>query len=398
MEKGNLKKPKLSYTVSFAIVVISFAVIGIISALISTIHISQSKLRKVSLEQLSYDAKDIAIPLSHFCSERKNDLKALLADRDIVGRLKLGDFPEEGLEIALGTISGKLDEKLKEINVYGEKIYTRFTFLDKKGNILSDKLPSDENQELPGHQLEDILLEAPKPEPKKAKMWPWEKYLTPEKRNITVVGKDGGESLIITISAPFFFEEHYLGQILADISYDAAYNHLPVKESSDSPVGIVFQKKIYPLTSARISSAILDKVKIGKSYLFKNRNGKEMVVTMTEVGGTPFSLIMVVPSSELFTAVPWYLFLAVAIIIVAIILWRINVHNTVMHARIIESDKRREEAFDFSSRKAFLEVRVKKLDAINQKLKEENTDLKVEIKQRKRKEEKLKQMLNSRAH
>jgi len=224
------------------VVTISFTVIGVIGSLLGTIYMSRTKLHESALKQLVYDVKELAAPINRFYSDRKDDLEGIIGDSCISetlsesealkepdGTFSVDDAvkgqPEDIYPSITELMSEKFDE-LKEKNFYNEKIYTRFVFSDTKGNPLVDT----------------------QPRVKKKKSQPeWGKYLTPKSHRSFIISKNDDKLSGMMVSVPFFFKEHYLGQIFADISLEPVHQYLLEKEKklSGRALGLVSDKAIF---------------------------------------------------------------------------------------------------------------------------------------------------------
>jgi len=101
-----------------------------------------------------------------------------------------------------------------------------------------------------------------------------------------------------------------------------------------------------------------------------------MTAVKTPIRDTQFSMALIVPVSQVFTsAVPWHLPLAAGLLLTGFIIWRIHVRNTRFHAEAVESDEKKKEISELSTRKAVLDARVKELDEKNSNLEKKKRSL-----------------------
>ncbi|MDM8522262.1 HAMP domain-containing sensor histidine kinase [Desulfococcaceae bacterium HSG8] len=408
MQEQDLKQAKAAHSKIFIVVIISFAMIGLIGSLLGTIYMSRAKLYESTLKQLNYDAKELAVPINRFYSERKDDLKNIVencsiseilsanealreptgdpsadealkeAARKFSANEALKEYPKDGYPSVLELISEKFEDLLKNKKFYKEQIYIRFVFSDTKGRPLVE-IPS---------RL------------KKKTQSDWRQYLTPEAHKPFIISKSSDKFSRMMVSIPFFIKEHYLGQIFADISSVPIHKYLSETEKKlpDCMLGLVSDNAIFLQKKTKVPSKF-SKTGIGEYYRFGTGSG-EMVGVRTPVRDTLFSMAMIVPVSHVFTlsAVPWHLPLALGLLVTGFVIWRINTRNAFIHADIAESGKKKKEIFELSSSKAVLTARVKELDVKSSDLERRNAQLESICDEQKLSEKKFEQkfaMLNS---
>ncbi|MBW2610621.1 MAG: PAS domain S-box protein, partial [Deltaproteobacteria bacterium] len=386
-----------------AVLVSSLLLIGFIIFLVGVNYLSQVELQESALEQLRQDTKNRAIAVSYFCSERKNDLKDLSANRAISAFFEnkaLGMSMEYGLKASLLSISESFGNLLVQRKLGEYRIYTRIVFIGSGGRLLADR-----------------HLEGAKPERERD----WKKFLSPESPGAVILVTHDGPLFRVMVSMPYFFKNEYAGQIIAWISPQAVYHLIEVpKEFSKRSVNIVCGKHHFPLPAdiqpGAAFSGLPDfgNMEIGTTHQFEavDRDGNkvDMLAMRFSVKGTPLSLITLLQSTEaLGHSAPWHLpwamgALAIFLLGGTAIAFRINTRNLVLQARLGEASKREEDIneknrqlrWEIEERKR-AEYSLKKIqndlerrvEERTVKLTRANEELRIEILERKRAQERL---------
>jgi len=323
-------------------VVASILLIGFIGLLVVANYLSERQLRRSALEQLRLDIEKRAVAISYFCSERKEDLKDLATSRAISAFFEnkaLGMSMEYGLKASLLLVSKNFDRLLAGRKIEENLIYVRIVFIDKAGRLLIDRCSGSSKKE--GER-------------------DWKKLLTPERRDPVINITLDKSVPKIMVSSPYFFKSRYAGQIVAWISPQSLYHFIEEsREFSKRSVYLVCMKRhISLLPGIQPGSAIsglpdLGDLEIGKPYRFetvhKDGTKLDIVAIRIPVKESPFSLVALLPISELFGYMtPWHMPLAMAVLATILLVaaasaFRINTKNQVLHARLEESSKREQE-------------------------------------------------------
>ena len=374
--------------------------IGFIGLLVGINYLSQMELRQSALEHFRQDAEKSTLAVNYFFLERRNDLKDLAGSRAISAFFEnkaLGMSMEYGLRASLRGISDVFYRLLTERNLGDDSIYTQIAFIDSSGKLLVNS-----------------RLEGAKREYKSD----WKRFLTPGSSGAGIFIIHDGPLLKVMVSIPYFYKNKYSGQIVAWISPQPVYNLVvEAREFSKQRVYIVDKEGHFPLPAdmqyENVLSSLPDLGSIKTQEIHKveviNENGArvDILTIQVPVKDTPFSLITLLPTSEVFGRIaPWHLPLAMGVLSVIIlsgmvIAIRTNMKKEVFHARLEESSKREKEIEGKNRRlgreiairektekelqKAHdeLEIRVKER---TMKLSESNVLLKQEIEERKRME------------
>lgn len=314
---------------------VSLVLVGYISYLMLSNYRSQVKLRTSAQERLVNDIEKRAASLNYFFSERTNDLKSLTASREIrtfFENRALGMSMEYGLRTSLTAISRSLRQFVTEKTIGGESIYSRALFVDHSGAPLGDSQAITAGQYFKRN---------------------WKSLLTPygPKANIVAVGSR------ILLSAPYFFKDHYAGQILAWIAPQNVYDHLvKMDESQRQYVGMVSAKDNFyspedlPTQILNWGLSELRKLQDGSQHSFQLTTPygekTEMIAVRARVENTPFSVISVLPAEDVFGGkAPRQLLITLIALAITFIggfalVWRINIQKLVLHTKLVETAKK----------------------------------------------------------
>jgi len=332
-----MKSPNFLWTQkfqNFATVVLCVLLIGYISFMLINTYMSQTRLYKIRLDDLKHDAEKRATAASYFFSERKNDLRNLSQSRELSAFFEnraLGMSMQYGLRSSLISIYNKFRQIVEEKTIRGDRIYYRLLFIESSGELLLDSLSNNINNE-----------------PSKN----WAHLLTPESSEVVIIAKGSK----MAVSMPFFFKSKYSGQIFAWIAPQSIYDHLIREETSLKQfVGIAsgidniyFPEEMQPKV---LYSGLSDirKVEVGDhrqlSVTDIHGNSVDMIVMRVAVKDTPFSIISITSSSEVFGRIsPWQLLVAMAALSVVVlagvfIVWRVNIQKLVLRTHLDEASK-----------------------------------------------------------
>ncbi len=320
---------------STATVVLCVILIGYISFMLINTYMTQSDLYKNRLDDLKYNAEKRATAVSYFFSERKNDLRNLSQGRELAAFFEnraLGMSMRYGLRSSLISIYSKFRQTIEEKTIGGDRIYSRLLFIESNGELIVDSLSTN---------ISD------------ARSRNWAHLLAPEPTDAFIIA----ERSKMAVSIPFFFKNKYAGQIFACIAPQSIYDHLVRKETSRNQfVGIVsgvdnfyFAEEMQTDVLFTGLSAVR-KVAVGDYSQFSvtdtHGNSVDMIAMRVGVKETPFSIISVIPSSEVFGRIsPRQLLMAMAALSIvvlagAFIVWRANTQKLVFRTRLDEASKR----------------------------------------------------------
>jgi two-component system cell cycle sensor histidine kinase/response regulator CckA len=308
---------------------------GFIAFLVGNNYLAQIKLHKFVVNNFHQTLERRALALSHFFSERTNDLKHLPAKREIsifFENQALGMSMEYGLRASLIAIQRRFESFREDRKLGNLPVYTRLGFIDKFGKCLVDN---------PGGPAEKN----------------WGRFLTPTSSDpVILVEKLNGVAQVM-VSCPFFFKDSYVGQILAWISPATINSYLSgaMVETSKEIIQVYSRQGDFYLYPPKNVAYLPDvaSLKEGKFHRFTavdhRRNRVEMIATQVPIPGTPFSLIGVMPASELFGHLsPWHLLVVLASLSALFLLgtgiiWRVNNRNLALHIRLDEASIRERE-------------------------------------------------------
>ena len=336
-----LRKPNL------AVMAIGAIIVGYIAFLLMTNYYSQIELQHSGLAMMQHDSEEHAVAVSHFFSERKNDLRNLIEKRELAAFYEnkaLGMSMEYGLWDSVFGIAKIFDHFLESRRLGGDRVYTRIAFLESHGGVLVDR-PGDNAHQVNEPDLKSFL-EPHNPEPK------------------IIVAPQGPFGQIM-IAAPYFFKGVFSGQIIAWISSEAIYHHFIKATTGASPrlvtiindKGETFYSPADPRREAHIGSQrnFHDLCKSASGEVHRFRSIREdgarvdLVGIRVPIRDTPFFLVTVSPAAEVLgRTAPRQLLAVMGILSLAIlgggiIIVLINTRNLVLQARLQEASQRRQE-------------------------------------------------------
>jgi two-component sensor histidine kinase/low affinity Fe/Cu permease len=220
-------------------------------------------------------------------------------------------------------------------------VYKRMAFIDDTGNLLIDVGQKD----APWTRYES-----------------WKEFLEPEGAEPELlVSETRGQPLETIISAPCFFKGEYKGQILAWISQDIVFKHFIIEDCAYSkqinfmyynntsrPYFQVAKNKSFPLIERSLAAKTAE-----QPYYFKTNdeggNKTDMMAICMPVDGMPFTVVTVLPVSEVFgKSTPLKLLITMgALALIIVIGWlvtsKINTSNIILDTKFKEELKRKKE-------------------------------------------------------
>ncbi|NDV28073.1 ATP-binding protein [Desulfovibrio sp. JC010] len=330
---------KSNKAIPAALALIAIFVISIIW----TNYRSQVDLRKASLVQFSEYSQREADSLSHFFSERRNDLIDLSASRELLSYFDnkaLGMAPEYGLHASLIQISELFSRIIKIKQINDVPIYSRLVFVDQSKKILADNEHG---------RTRNTLCKAPIP---------------PDliHQEVRIVFKKSKDKTCFILMLPYMFRGEKVGTILAWLN---AKEILPFQEGSSPDSGLksfnylIYDKDVYcpfneiPLQLAeKISSnRNIPAGRVSELLIDLEQQGKPLqtFIVRSVVEGTPFSLLSITPEAEVVGTISprnlliYTILLALLLLGGGIFIIKINARNLVLNIRVEEAAKQAEK-------------------------------------------------------
>ncbi|MHC1742653.1 MAG: PAS domain-containing protein [Syntrophobacteraceae bacterium] len=328
-------------TQNTSLVLISFALIGCIAALLYLTFTSQMRIQNFALEQLRLDAEKRAGAFSYFFMERRNDLKSLVEQRELSQFFEnkaLGMSMKYGLGDSLFGITKELEKFLREKQLGDRSIYTRVLFMNRDKTILTGFATQDE-----GEEQEDRLLSMLSDNGK-------------EDVELRLIGDEGNRRLVSDI--PYTFKQEGVGRIIAFLAMDTACDYLLRSNSihskrtlmvTDEAGQSVYAVSSYSGAAVRSIGKQADRMAPGEIYRnhLKGEKGLEgeVVAVRMPIQGTPLYLLSLAPVEEIFSGLEPAQLLAllgtVCLVILGgmLLITRINARKFVLQARLDETAK-----------------------------------------------------------
>lgn len=260
----------------------------------------------------------------------------------------LGMSLEYGLQHSLIRLYEEIKRIQKNFKIDDNNIYKRIVFFDDKGKILADTRQdnpldtAEENNELRKH----IVSGGIEPE--------------------IDVAYDGS-SLQIILSTPYFFKHRQKGQILAFVNHRVIYKyiHALLDESRNWAAFLYYRRINIPLNNNTIddgafitSMSKIDDIRTGeiREFTANGSDGKEkpMIALRFHIKDTPFSILAMLPRSDVYGYIPPWGLLAVMILLSLIIFlaiaitMKIGMNNLVLNARLEETAKKEHEVAEMN--------------------------------------------------
>jgi PAS domain S-box-containing protein len=292
--------------------------IGIVFFLLYPNYLFQVELQRSALGNLKHNLEKQAFAVSYFFKEREYDLASLHIS-----------------DTSTGALSDRL-KKLKTIkSIGGNPIYKRIVFAGTDGRPLADS-DAGTASSTGGRSFG--------------------RFLSPGQTAPEIIAKDN----LILISVPFYKNEAYAGQVIAWISPVVIYYHfLKTRVSKNRFVGLISGKtNLYgpeEMPSALLFSGLnwLRKVRPEKPLFFqtegKDGTDHSMVAIRVPLANTPFSIIAVVPTTEIYGKLsPLFMALTIGaiLLIVAVgtaLYFRNTVQKMLLRTHLDETARRERE-------------------------------------------------------
>ncbi|MBW1981410.1 MAG: PAS domain S-box protein [Deltaproteobacteria bacterium] len=324
-------------TQNLATMTLGIVLVCFIAYLLMANYRSQVSLRQSALSQLEQDTEKRAEAVLYFFDERRQDLESLARSRVVANffRYKALEPTPSGMDDRLAAIGRELDQLLDARKIGGQRIYSLIVLVNSAGEVLA----ASQSDRKEGYSRRN-----------------WRNYLTPDRTEAALIP----EASKIMVSLPYYFQGRYEGQIIARVVPQSVYDHLVKVSRTDSQfVGIssgkdtLYAPEDMPLNVLFSGLTELRSLENGQMRKFRlpgsHWGNKEMFAIKVAVGNTPFSLVSVLPASEVFgRADPWHLLLAMVVLSILILGGlafglRLNTHRLVLSARLEEAARRERE-------------------------------------------------------
>lgn len=338
---------------------------GFIAFLIGANYVSQREVQRFLLTDLNWSLERKNSAISNFFIERRNDLKELAARSEVEAFFEnkaLGMTMEYGLKACLVLVSEVFGKFGEDRLLDGRMVYTRVTLLDSSGASVVD-WPAGHRESAVGAALKE--------------------YVNSGAAEPQIVVESATGSSEAVISMPCFSRGNFAGAILAWLPLQTVYDHFVRQQSgaravgeflycerngSARPLSLNYQESPFDgcrkelETNGRLFPAKKDRIAgINTHPVRVSGYESPLLVMRASIPGTPFVLVHLQPESDLFGKMrPWHLLVALGALAVFLLggvshLWRINLKNMVLKARLEESS-RREQAVEAINRELRIEI------------------------------------------
>ncbi|SLM32516.1 putative Histidine kinase [Desulfamplus magnetovallimortis] len=301
------------------------------------------RLQESALTQFVQNLDKQAGAISYFFSERIIDMKNLAGAREgniFFENKALGMSMAYGLRASLVQIDKRFDRLMEEKKMGEDPIYARIVFVDESGGLLSDR-----RREIQKNHKESI---------------DWYTFLTPENPEPAIMAFFVSNHMDIIISIPYYFKNHYKGQIIAWLNCGAVNNMLSKKGGTIDALHLYIDFGIYEkyLNDASFCAGsdihlltMIRKTAPLQTLFFdlSGSDGKKIhyAGAKAAIAGTPFFLVMAMPAGEMVGhATPMHLLIAMIVLALfvtgaALLLWRMDARELVLTARLREESMRK---------------------------------------------------------
>lgn len=343
-------------------------------------YTSQVELREASISQFKASATRDATAVSHFFSERKNDLEDISASREILAYYEnkaLGMSREYGLWASLVGMNELFKRFIEKKKVDGKSIYKQVAFADASGVILADNYGIAEV----GKTLGSI------------KVPPFSQDLA---AGIFLEGEGKNERLIMIL--PYVYGTEVVGYVFSCLNTEEVLSSFLKHSRQGRADGLEFllynQNRIFsPLWA--VPSSFKEKVRkrllppageiFSQPCELNSEVPTDFLVVCTPVDGTPFCLVDFVPEEDILGGLsPWQLLLSslvMAVILVgaAVAILIVGARNFILQVQVSESSK---QAHNISIQKKKLEEEIIARGKAEKELLIANDELELRVEER----------------
>ncbi|WP_320171282.1 PAS domain S-box protein [Maridesulfovibrio sp.] len=339
---------------------------------------SQVELRDASIKRFREDSARKAEVLSHFFSERINDLNDVSASREILGFFSdrlTGMAGKEDNRTMLEDISELFKRFCLLKKIHGIQIYRMMAFVDGDARILADNT-------------------GPHPVSRDSVSMDIVEKATAGQTSIRVTGKN--EKQIVFVH-PLSFNGQRKGAVIAWLNSSEKGDSLLEEAVTGSYGGLelfVYNKdKIYSpqgnvpdgFSSIVIKGLLPSDGKVLTKVLQDGQRRKAFLITCSSVRGTPFQLVYFVPRNDVLGRYePWQILLTTIVVAVlllgcGVVLLISNVRNLRLKVQIEESAKQAEFV---SERRERLEAEIRARKTAEESLRKINDELEERVEER----------------
>ncbi|MCX5880701.1 MAG: ATP-binding protein [Deltaproteobacteria bacterium] len=304
------------------------------------IYNSRMALGESIVNRYRLDVEKQVASIGYFFSERKYDVRAMAASREIATYFlnkTLGMSEQYGLKVNLFIISQMLNNTLKDKTIHGDRIYERLLLMDKSGNPLVDTSP---NQNVDAAFF-------------------FQKSQTAQSRDPEVFVNQVDGNTYILICAPCSHRDQMVGTLMVWIDVVTILTHLvnflpdtlpnayhltTVLGQPICPPGKADCLRIDALTPERIQQLPMTRFESIPDFL--PLSPKQSILMIRQlIPNMPLQLLAWMPESEIYGALsPWQILmgmgsLALVILLGIGVLFRFNTRHLILITRFDESER-----------------------------------------------------------
>ncbi len=326
--------PNRASILSAASIVVALLLLAFVSFLLATNYASQASLKATLLQRFQAENERLAGGLSAFFNNREDDLVTLASSRVLevfFENQALGMSMEYGLKQSLPPIREKMFATMDRIRVGNDWSCDRMVLLDASGAVLVDVQAPDETQR---HSVDLPDLREPR-------------Y-----RSTAVLAQDGGREVLLSLA--YYFKDRYAGQILAWVRTQFLFDYVLTHElKSSAAMYLMIGTDVIadPSSRGKVTMPPIEPTDTPMEFKGTWRDGSrvELIAVKNLVMHSPFSLVTVAPSRDVFGRLaPRGLLIIMAVLAVVIIgsatfVIRMNMRSAVLEARLEDSLRHEED-------------------------------------------------------
>jgi signal transduction histidine kinase len=297
---------------------------------------NQAALHQSSLRGFQLDLEKRAASLGYFFSERKYDLRSMVASTEVMSYFinkSLGMSEQYGLKVNLFVIHRLFRTTLQEKSIQGDGIYDRLLLVDRVGAHLVDTKEASKGGET-------IPVQGP----------PANHVKDP-----SVFIDQSGDSIQIVLRGPCILKNAYHGELLAWLNLETLFKHFIGNAAS-------FNVKGFKLVSddgrticlgghrfISLSPDVVQRIETGRFSKFNSLSGgrpaHKLLITRADIHKTPVSLIAWVKNDAAFGVLaPWQLLvgtgsLSLVILLGIVVLMRFKAQHAMLEDQFKASEQ-----------------------------------------------------------